>query len=264
MNHSTSNEIITNRELNRAFSRAVQGCMIDGYDIDGKESESSWGHAHVVMVKSQRGQKDTYRVVELGSIVELGNCKSVSYEPGTPPSRVLEITEYKNAHDMAWKKNGDILSQRFFYRVGQDYGQKFAWTENKRLAIELRALHVNRVRNKSTLRWYRNIELTPANLLALTTLVRKHGDRCKCVAPRDIVGAQLSRNLYDHGPMWVNISVQRGKNGRTFDVCVAAKRTTDYSLTTPHNIAAASKLYGEKGKDRDYVICKLIENAGRC
>ena len=257
MNRSTSNEIITDRELNRAFSRAVQGCMIDGYDIDGKESESSWGHAHIVMVKSQRGKKDTFR------IVELGDCKRNYCDIKTPPSRILEITEYKNAHDMTWKKNGDILSQRFFYRVGQDYGQKFAWTENKRLAIELRALHANRARNKSTTRWHRNIELTPANLLALTTLVRKHGERCKCVAPRDIVSAQLSRNLYDHAPMRVNISVQRGKTGRTFDVCVAAKRTTDYSLTTPHNIAAAGKLYGEKGKDRDYVICKLIENAGR-
>ena len=257
MNRSTSNEIITNRELNRAFSRAAQGCMIDGYDIDGKESESSWGHAHVVMVKSQRGKKDTFR------IIELGDCKRNYCDIKMPPSRVLEITEYKNAHDMTWKENGDILSQRFFYRVGQGCGQKFAWTENKQLAIELRALHANRARNKSTPRWYRNIELTPANLLALTTLVRKHGDRCKCVAPRDIVGAQLSRNLYDHGPMWVNISVQRGKTGRTFGVCVAARRTTDYSLTTPHNIAVAQKLYGEKGKDRDYVICKLIENAGQ-
>lgn len=246
-----NHEIITNRELNRAFSRAVQGCMVDGYDIDGAKSESSWGHAHVVMVKSQRGKKDTFR------IVELGDCKRNYCDIKTPSSRVIQITEYKNAHDISYQKNGDILSQRFFYRVGQDYGDKCAWTENKDLAEKLLALRGARYKNSFTPRGDK-IALTPANLLALTTLVRRHGDRCKCVAPRDIKSATIGRNLYNHGPVQVNISVQRGKNGHSFDVCVSAKRSTDYSLTTPSRIAAAEKLYN---KGRDYAICKLIENA---
>lgn len=239
-------DILDNRELNRVFSRTIQANMVDGYDIDGKNSESSWGHSHVVLIKSQRGKKDAFRVVELFDATSSFNQK-LSY-------RKLFVTEYENVHDMDRKENGKVLSDRTFYVVGSPWGKNKAWTENADLAEKLFKLH----RERQHLKFYprgHELPLTGKTLEHLVVMVRNNGHLCKSIGPKNIVNASIGLNGNNEGPIRVNVTISR--NGKTQDVQISAKKAIDYSNATPSHIARIEKREGNKA-NRERIIARLV------
>lgn len=246
-------DILSPRELNREFSRAVQACMVDGYDLDGERNDYSNMTSHAVMVKSQRGKRDTFRTVVLEQLNRSPSWKD-RFEPAF---RFLTVTEYANARDMERKENGKELSRVTFYTV-KDGGvmSQCAWTRNKEIADRAVKLHFTRcAQRRGELRGH-ELDLTNDKTRELLlSLVRRRGERCKCVNAKNIVKATIGLNLDNKAPIRVEVHLDRGGNKRF--VQAAARKPIDYSRTTPHNLAVCAREWGEKGKDRDYVIGKL-------
>ena len=254
---TTTKKILSDRELNRAFSRTVQACLIDGYDIDGKLSESSWGNPHVVLVKSQRGKKDSVRVVELSKLVSSWHLK-------TPPElahKKIIVTEFPTLRDFEWRKHetAKVIQERKFYVVGSPWGNKKAWTEDYELAGKLEKIHGERQLRKGSVDAKRPLKLEGKTLETLVVLVRKHGHLCKTVGPKNITTATIGKNYSPSrgggaGPLVVNITVKRGTKTQDVEIRTNSWSIPDYTLTSPRILAGCEK----RGEKRDHAIARLV------
>ena len=245
----TQPQIFSHRELNRKFSRAVQACMVDGYDIDGERNDYSNMTSHAVMVHSERGKKDTFRLVKL--------TRETSSIFNNVDFRILTVTEYSNAHDLDRKGNGkEILCEKYF-RIGTRWRlNKCAWTKDEEFAKNLFKLHLNRQHANSEVRGHvlDMTDKTTRNLVL--ALVRRRGERCKSVGADNIVSANIGLNLYNGGPIRVNAVVKRGD--RRQEVTIAARKATNYGKTSPKILDACARIHGE---DRTHAISRLIRQS---
>ena len=248
--------IISNRELNRVFSRQVQACMVDGYDIEGALSEASWGNPHVVLVKSQRGKKDMIRVVELTDLIGSWHLSS---KPELAHKKIV-VTEYPTREFYERNKNdGKTILERKFYVVGGQWSNKKAWTENRALAEKLDKIHGNRQLHKGGVDTKRPLKLEGKTLETLVVLVRKHGHLCKSIGPKNIMNATLGKN-YSYirgagaGSLRLNVTLKRGEKTQDVEIRMTNHHVPDYTLTSPRILAACEK----RGEKRDHAIARLV------
>ena len=119
--------------------------------------------------------------------------------------------------------------------------------------MSIRFLRKERAATKFVPRGH-ELPLTGKTLETLVVLVRKHGHLCKSVGPKQIASANIGLNYHNEGPIRINVSVKKGD--KIQDVQISAKRSLDYSRTSPRNISICKRDW--EIEDTDYVIAKLI------